>query len=91
MNLISGFQNLWLSTGLGSITVGQTAMIAVSLLLIYLAIKKGFEPLLLLPIGFGGLLANIPVAGIAAPEAFLELIEGHFDALARGEMMQTAS
>lgn len=76
MNLISGFQNLWLSTGLGSITPGQAAMIVVSLLLIYLAIKKEFEPLLLLPIGFGGLLANIPVAGIAAPDGFLGIIYG---------------
>jgi Na+-transporting methylmalonyl-CoA/oxaloacetate decarboxylase beta subunit len=40
-------------------------MIAISLLLIWLAIAKGFEPLLLIPIGFGGILANIPFAGIA--------------------------
>ena len=52
---------LWHSTGLYHIEVGQLFMIAVCILLIYLAIKKGFEPLLLLPIGFGGLLANIPV------------------------------
>ena len=42
-------------------------MILVCLLLIYLAIHKGYEPLLLLPIGFGGLLANIPLAGVADP------------------------
>ncbi|MBM4163791.1 MAG: sodium ion-translocating decarboxylase subunit beta [Lentisphaerae bacterium] len=46
--------------------VGQAVMVAVCLVLIYLAIIKGFEPLLLLPIGFGGLLANIPNAGITA-------------------------
>ena len=40
-------------------------MIVVCLLLLYLAIKRGFEPLLLVPIGFGGLLANIPAAGLA--------------------------
>ncbi len=45
---------------------GQFVMILVGLLLIYLAIAKGFEPLLLLPIGFGAILTNIPVAGIAA-------------------------
>ncbi|MGE4299058.1 MAG: sodium ion-translocating decarboxylase subunit beta [Desulfovibrionaceae bacterium] len=45
--------------------LGQAIMILVGLLLIYLAIVKEFEPLLLLPIGFGGILANIPVAGIA--------------------------
>ncbi len=45
---------------------GQFVMILVGLGLIYLAIAKGFEPLLLLPIGFGAILTNIPVAGIAA-------------------------
>ncbi|MFA5687838.1 MAG: sodium ion-translocating decarboxylase subunit beta [Kiritimatiellales bacterium] len=44
---------------------GQIVMILVGLLLIYLAIAKGFEPLLLLPIGFGAILTNIPTAGIA--------------------------
>ena len=42
---------------------GQAVMIAVSLLLLWLAISRKFEPLLLLPIGFGGLLSNIPEAG----------------------------
>lgn len=45
--------------------IGQFSMIVVCLLLLYLAIKRGFEPLLLVPIGFGGLLANIPAAGLA--------------------------
>ena len=44
---------------------GQAIMIAVSLLLLWLAIARKFEPLLLLPIGFGGLLSNIPEAGLA--------------------------
>ena len=56
--------------------VGQLIMIGVGLLLIWLAIKKGFEPLLLLPIGFGGVLANIPVAEIAGPHGFLGIIYG---------------
>ena len=47
--------------------LGQLIMIPVCLLLMYLAIVKGFEPLLLLPIGFGGLLANCPLSGITAP------------------------
>ena len=55
---------------------GQLIMICVGLLLIWLAISKGFEPLLLLPIGFGGLLANIPVAEIAGPHGFLGIIYG---------------
>ncbi len=51
--------------GLFPIGLGQFIMIFVGILLIYLAIFRGFEPLLLLPIGFGGILANIPMAGIA--------------------------
>ncbi|HEY5653765.1 MAG TPA: sodium ion-translocating decarboxylase subunit beta, partial [Pontiella sp.] len=46
--------------------LGQFLMILVGLGLIYLAIAKGFEPLLLLPIGFGAILTNIPMAGISA-------------------------
>ena len=48
--------------------LGQLVMIPVCLLLIYLAIVKEFEPLLLLPIGLGGLLANLPFAGVTTPE-----------------------
>ncbi|MBR6199608.1 MAG: sodium ion-translocating decarboxylase subunit beta, partial [Spirochaetales bacterium] len=54
--------------------VGNIIMICVGLLLIYLGIAKGFEPLLLIPIGFGGILANIPLAGIAGPTGFLGLV-----------------
>ncbi|MDA7816567.1 sodium ion-translocating decarboxylase subunit beta [Sulfurimonas sp.] len=53
---------------------GRVLMILVTFLLFYLAIKKGFEPLLLLPIAFGGLLANIPVANIAGAHGFLGVI-----------------
>ncbi|OQX58757.1 MAG: glutaconyl-CoA decarboxylase subunit beta [Helicobacteraceae bacterium 4484_230] len=53
---------------------GRVIMILVTFLMFYLAIGKGFEPLLLLPIGFGGLLANIPVADIAGPHGFLGVI-----------------
>ena len=60
-NLLS----LWQSTGLYNFTSGQAFMMLVGFLLLLLAIKKGFEPLLLLPIGFGAILSNIPVAGIA--------------------------
>ena len=44
---------------------GQGFMVLIGLLLLFLAIRKGFEPLLLVPIGFGGILANIPGAGLA--------------------------
>ncbi|MCJ7764445.1 MAG: sodium ion-translocating decarboxylase subunit beta [Thiovulaceae bacterium] len=53
---------------------GRVLMILVTFLLFYLAIAKGYEPLLLLPIAFGGLLANIPVANIAGPDGFLGVI-----------------
>jgi oxaloacetate decarboxylase beta subunit len=59
---------------------GRFLMIIVGIGLLYLAISKGFEPLLLLPIGFGCILANIPMAGIAEhglpgnPDGFLYLI-----------------
>ena len=61
MNLIEFFSTL----GIFSITIGQSIMIFVGLLLIYLAINKKFEPLLLLPIGFGALLTNIPEIGLS--------------------------
>lgn len=56
---------LWQSSGLANISMQQFIMLAVCLVLLYLAIVKEFEPLLLLPIGFGGFLANIPEAGMA--------------------------
>lgn len=51
---------------------GQLIMIAVSCVLIYLAIGKGFEPMLLLPIAFGMLLANLPLANLMHPEYFAD-------------------
>jgi carboxybiotin decarboxylase len=60
--------SLWASSGLAQIQLGQLVMMAVGLSLLFLAIRKGFEPLLLVPIGFGTILANIPGAGFdAAP------------------------
>ena len=61
MNLFEFLSTL----GIFSISLGQAIMIAVGLLLIYLAISKKFEPLLLLPIGFGALLTNIPEIGLS--------------------------
>jgi carboxybiotin decarboxylase len=72
--MIDGLLQLWESTGLYNFTIGQLIMILVGCLLIYLAIKKGFEPLLLLPIGFGGILANIPVAEISGPDGLLGIL-----------------
>lgn len=60
---------LWTGSGLFNLSIGQFFMICVGLLLLFLAIRKGFEPLLLIPIGFGGILANIPEAGLALSAA----------------------
>jgi oxaloacetate decarboxylase beta subunit len=65
---------LWTGSGLAQMTLGQFAMISISLLLLYLAIAKKFEPLLLVTIGFGGLLSNIPGAEIATGDGLLYLI-----------------
>ena len=69
-----GLLQLWASTGLYNFTPGQVIMIAVGAGLIYLAVARRFEPLLLIPIGFGGILANIPIAGIAGPEGLLGIL-----------------
>ena len=61
MSLINFFSTL----GIFSISLGQSIMLLVGLLLLYLAINKKFEPLLLLPIGFGALLTNIPEIGLS--------------------------
>ena len=55
-------------------SAGRIIMIIICFLLFYLAIKKGFEPLLLIPIGFGGLLANIPIANLAGDHGMLGII-----------------
>ena len=55
-NLIS----LWASSGIAQIVGGQAIMMLVGFVLLYLAISRGFEPLLLVPIGFGTILANMP-------------------------------
>lgn len=57
--------DLWLASGIYNISFGQLTMMIIGMVLLYLAIRKNFEPLLLVPIGFGGILANIPEAGLA--------------------------
>jgi oxaloacetate decarboxylase beta subunit len=65
--------HLWHNTGLYQMTAGQGFMILIGMLLLYLAINKNFEPLLLVPIGFGGVLANIPGAGLAEAGGILHM------------------
>ena len=60
---MDGLVAFWAETGISHFTAGQALMMAVGVVLLYLAIVRGFEPLLLLPIGFGAVLANIPNAG----------------------------
>ncbi len=70
----SGVLHIWQSTGIANFEWSNILMIGIGLLLIYLAIAKNFEPLLLLPIGFGGILANIPIAGISGPDGMLGIL-----------------
>ena len=60
--IASGLQGLLL--GFSHFEIGQALMILIGSLLLYLGIAKGFEPLLLVPIGFGAILVNIPLAGL---------------------------
>jgi len=62
---------IWTESGIYQITIGQVVMIAVCLTLLYLGIVKKFEPLLLVTIGFGGLLSNIPGVEIATGSGLL--------------------
>ncbi|WBA09156.1 sodium ion-translocating decarboxylase subunit beta [Salinivibrio kushneri] len=68
---MEGLMILWSETGLANFQWPQLVMIAVGCLLLFLAIRRGFEPLLLLPIGFGAILANIPNAGFNEPGGLL--------------------
>ncbi|WP_044365840.1 sodium ion-translocating decarboxylase subunit beta [Vibrio fluvialis] len=68
---MDGLMTLWSETGIANFELGQIIMIMVGCLLLFLAIRKGFEPLLLLPIGFGAVLANIPNAGFTEPGGLL--------------------
>lgn len=66
--------NLWGSTGIANLTWREGIMLLVGCVLIYLAIAKRFEPLLLVPIGFGAILTNIPIAGIGGPDGLAGMI-----------------
>ena len=68
--------SLLLDTGIAQIDLGQIAMLAIGLILLFLAINKKFEPLLLIPIGMGTLLVNIPGAGMYAEPI---VVDGHLE------------
>ncbi len=67
MNLGTLVERLWLTTGFAELSWGNIVMLLVGILLLYLAIYKKFEPLLLVPIAFGAILANLPNAPIMNP------------------------
>lgn len=71
MGITENLHELLNTTGFMHLTIGNIIMILVGLVLMYLAIKKGFEPLLLLPIAFGAILANLPVTGIMGEHGLL--------------------
>ncbi|OUO67591.1 glutaconyl-CoA decarboxylase subunit beta [Anaerotruncus colihominis] len=68
---LDSVQKLINGSGFMNLTGGQALMILVSFVLMYLAIGRGFEPLLLLPIAFGMLLTNLPMANMYHPEIFI--------------------
>jgi oxaloacetate decarboxylase beta subunit len=90
---------LWHGSGLYNLSLGQAVMMGIGLLLLWLAMAKKFEPLLLVPIGFGGILANIPEAGLAlsaaeqaahlgAPDVLQQMAEALGLTLPQGESME---
>lgn len=56
--------DLWFSTGFANMSIANLVMIGIAMFLIYLAIARGYEPLLLIPISFGMLIANLPLGGL---------------------------
>jgi oxaloacetate decarboxylase beta subunit len=68
---LTALKGLIVQSGFGGLTMGNIIMLIVGLVLLYLAIGKGFEPLLLVPISFGCLLVNLPLSGIMDPGGFL--------------------
>ncbi len=71
---MDSLNKLWLSTGLANFELGQVVMMLVGCGLLYLAIARNFEPLLLLPMGFGSILTNIPLAGFSEVGGLLHYI-----------------
>jgi len=66
--MIESLNELITTSGLMNMTFQEIAVIGIAILLIYLAVAKEYEPYLLIPIGFGMLLANLPLTGLMAPE-----------------------
>lgn len=67
--LVSGLQGLFL--GVLNLGIGHIIMLVIACSLLYLGIEKGYEPLLLVPIGFGAIMVNIPLADMMGKDGFL--------------------
>ena len=73
---IVALSSVWADSGFSALTAGHIIMICVGLVLLYMAIGKGFEPLLLSPIAFGCILANIPKNGFEQPGVMSVIMYG---------------
>ena len=88
--LLVEIQEFLMTTGIASITWQEAVMIVVSCVLLYLAIAKGFEPLLLIPIAFGMLLVNLPLGEVMGhPQSIVSIIApDNIDVMELQEMAQ---
>ena len=71
---VVALQSVWNDSGFAAFTMGNAIMMLVGIILLYLAIGKGFEPLLLSPIAFGCLLANVPKTGFEDTPGVMSVI-----------------
>ena len=71
---VVALQSVWNDSGFSAFTMGHAIMMLVGIILLYLAIGKGFEPLLLSPIAFGCLLANVPKTGFEDQPGVMQVI-----------------
>ena len=71
---VVALQSVWNDSGFSAFTMGNGIMMLVGIILLYLAIGKGFEPLLLSPIAFGCLLANVPKTGFEDQPGVMQVI-----------------
>lgn len=71
---VVALQSVWDDSGFSAFTMGHAIMMLVGIILLYLAIGKGFEPLLLSPIAFGCLLANVPKTGFEDQPGVMQVI-----------------
>ena len=71
---VVALQSVWNDSGFSAFTMGHAIMMLVGIVLLYLAIGKGFEPLLLSPIAFGCLLANVPKTGFEDQPGVMQVI-----------------